>query len=80
MARKQKRRVRRVKRPPPLPLLDEKQRYAIPEAAALLRISRAQVYRLINAKSLTPLHDGARIFIPGSEIIARSTLGGSAAP
>lgn len=59
-----------------LPLLDSQQRYAIPEAAALLRVSRAKVYQLISAGSLKTLHEGARVFIPGSEIVARSTLPG----
>lgn len=75
MRRKHKRKTRVTRQP--LPLLDERQRYAIPEAAALLRISRAKLYQLIGDESLPTIREGARVFIPGSAIVARSTLGGA---
>lgn len=51
------------------------QRYTIEETNALLRQSRAKTYADICAGLLTPIKDGRRVYIPGSQIIARSTVG-----
>lgn len=57
-----------------MPPLDERQRYTIAEAQAYLRCSRAHVYTLIERGDLIPLRDGRRVYVPGAEIIRRSTL------
>lgn len=57
-----------------LPLIDSQQRYTIPEAAAYLRCCRDYIYRLIRAGELQTITDGSRRYVPGSEIIRRSTL------
>jgi excisionase family DNA binding protein len=59
---------------PPLPVLDERQRYDVDEAARLLRLSRAQIYVDMREGNLRFIKDGRRSFIPGSEIIRRSRL------
>ena len=58
----------------PLPHLDPNQRYTIPESARYLRVSRAYVYQLIARGQLLSITDGKRRYIPGSQIIRRSTL------
>jgi hypothetical protein len=57
--------------PPPLCPM---QRYSIPEANALLRQSNARTYQQIKAGELRTIRDGGRTYIPGSEIVRRSTL------
>lgn len=57
-----------------IPPLDAQQRYSIPEVCALLRQSRAKTYKDIEAGALAVLRDGSRVYVPGSEIIRRSTL------
>lgn len=57
-----------------LPPLDPQQRYEIPEASAYLRQSRSKTYDDIAAGTLRVIKDGARVYVPGTEIIARSTL------
>lgn len=57
-----------------LPPLDPHQRYEIPEASAYLRQSVAKTYIDIKAGTLKIIKDGWRSFVPGSEIIRRSTL------
>ena len=64
--------------PQHLPPLDPQQRYTISETTAYLRCSRAHVYALLDRDELRVLRDGRRIYIPGSEIIRRSTLPGVA--
>jgi hypothetical protein len=54
--------------------LDERQRYSISETVRYLRISRASVYNLIRQGDLRTIREGARQFVPGAEIIKRSTL------
>ena len=51
---------------------DERLRYTVPEASALLRQSRAKTYLDIKNGKLRPIRDGARTYIPGSEIHRRS--------
>jgi len=63
----------------PLPPLDKSQRYTIPETSRYLRVSRAYVYSLITNGDLRSIKDGKRRFIPGTEIIRRSTLAQAAA-
>jgi hypothetical protein len=50
--------------PEPLPAL----RFAVPEAARILRISRAQIYNRIQEGVLRPQKDGARTFLTQSEL------------
>jgi hypothetical protein len=54
--------------------LDARQRYTIPETNAFLRQSRAKTYQDISSGSLAVIRDGRRVYIPGSEIIRRSSL------
>jgi Helix-turn-helix domain len=54
--------------------LDAQQRYTIPEASELLRQSRAKTYTDITSGKIRIIKDGTRTYIPGSEIIRRSTL------
>lgn len=58
---------------------DDRLRYAIPEAAGLLRISRAKLYINIAAGLIFTIKDGKRNFIPGSEIARLSMLPSQAA-
>lgn len=59
---------------PHLAPVDVAQRYEILEAAAYLRISRAKLYQLISSGEVRTLHEGSRHYVPGSEIVRRSTL------
>jgi predicted DNA-binding transcriptional regulator AlpA len=43
-------------------------RFDIPEAAKILRMSRAQLYIRIQEGSITPQKDGARTYIARSEL------------
>jgi excisionase family DNA binding protein len=43
-------------------------RFSIPEAASLLRMSRAQLYNRINDGAIKPQKDGARTYITRSEL------------
>jgi Helix-turn-helix domain len=53
---------------PPLPESLPSLRFAVPEAARILRISRAQVYNRIQEGVLRPQKDGARTFLTHSEL------------
>jgi excisionase family DNA binding protein len=57
-----------------LPPLNPIERYTIDEACAYLRQSRAKTYQDIKAGRLPVLKDGARTYVPGTAIAARSTL------
>lgn len=57
-----------------LPPLDPNQRYSIEEALDYLRSSRSHLYEKIAAGEIRTLKDGRRTYIPGSEIIAASTI------
>jgi hypothetical protein len=57
-----------------LPAVDPHQRYEIPEASAYLRQSVAKTYVDIKGGKLKIIKDGSRAFVPGVEIIRRSTL------
>lgn len=54
--------------------LDASQRYTIAETCAYLRVSRAYIYKLINAHELPTIEDGRRRYIPGSVIAERSRI------
>lgn len=56
----------------PVPALDPLQRYTVPEAAALLRISRATIFKQIAEGAIGSFCEGKRRFISGAEIIRRS--------
>jgi hypothetical protein len=56
------------------PLIDSNQRYPIAESSAILRQSIAKTYTDIKRGDLRIIKDGARTYIPGSELIRRSTL------
>jgi hypothetical protein len=60
--------LNQIQRQVPPPVLDERQRYSVPEAIALLRTSRRSLYKLISAGALHPLKQGRRTFISGAEI------------
>jgi hypothetical protein len=49
-------------------------RYPIDVASELLDQSRAKTYLDIRAGKLAVIKDGRRTYVPGSEIIRRSTL------
>jgi hypothetical protein len=55
-------------------IVDPNQRYTLPVAVALLRQSMSKTYKDINAGALRTIKDGKRVYIPGTEIIRRSTL------
>lgn len=57
-----------------LPPVDPHQRYEIEEANSYLRQSRAKTYSDIAAGALKIIKDGKRVYVPGSEIIRRSTI------
>ena len=57
-----------------LPPVDALQRYEIHEASAYLRQSRARTYNQIKRGELRVIKDGKRTYIPGSEIVRKSSL------
>ncbi len=57
-----------------LPALDPAQRYAIPEGSEYLRTSRANLYKKISRGEIRVIKDGARTYIPGTEIARLSAL------
>lgn len=58
----------------PPPVLDPGQRYSVPEAIAVLRTSRASLYKLIRAGALHPIKQGRRTYISGVEIARLSAV------
>jgi len=58
---------------------DPRLRYTINEACALLRVSRAYLYGQIGDDAIRVIRDGRRVYVPGSEILRRSTLPARAA-
>lgn len=60
------------KLPPPTIPLDPLQRYGLLEAAAYLRVSHMTVYKDIKEGRLPVIVEGARKWVPGSAIAARS--------
>lgn len=57
-----------------LPPIDPNQRYPLDESNLYLRQSRAKTYKDITAGLIKVIKDGKRVYIPGSELIRRSTL------
>ncbi len=57
---------------------DERLRFSIDEASALLRQSRAKTYNDITAGRLRIIKDGSRTYVPGTEIARRCSLEGAA--
>lgn len=53
-------------------------RYSIRDSAALLGISRALLYQRIRAGTVKTIHDGGRVFVPGTEIARLSASPGTA--
>lgn len=53
---------------------DERLRFSIDEASALLRQSRAKTYLDISAGRLRVIKDGSRTYVPGTEIARRCSL------
>jgi hypothetical protein len=53
--------------------LDPRQRYTVVEASDLLRQSRCKTYQQIKEGLIKSFKDGKRTYIPGTEIIRRST-------
>lgn len=60
--------------PRTLPPVDPNQRYEIDEAKDYLRQSRSKTYSDIASGALRVIKDGGRTYVPGSEIVRRSTL------
>jgi hypothetical protein len=54
--------------------VDPNQRYALPEAAAILRISRSQLYEDIAEDRIRIIKAGRRTYIHGSELIRCSAM------
>jgi hypothetical protein len=63
-----------IQRQVPPPVLDERQRYSVPETLALLRTSRASLYKLLRDGALTPIKQGRRTYISGAEIARLSQV------
>jgi hypothetical protein len=63
-----------------LPPVDPNQRYTIKETAALLRMGVSSVYTAIGDGSIRSFKDGNSNFIPGTEIIRKSTFPDSVVP
>ncbi len=59
---------------PDLPPIDPNRRYPLEQANQYLAQSRAKTYNDISAGLIKVIKDGKRVYIPGSEIIRRSTL------
>ena len=62
------------KKRPQLPPLDLHQRYSIQESCGYLRISRPSFYKKLKAGEIYVLKEGARVFVPGTEIARNSTI------
>jgi hypothetical protein len=58
---------------PPL-VIDERQRYSIAEACAILRFGPAHVYREIKDGRLNVIREGRRTYVHGTELIRRSSV------
>lgn len=58
---------------PPGLVLDERQRYAVPEASAILRQCESKTWRDIREGKLQTIKDGGRTYVSGASLILRST-------
>jgi hypothetical protein len=60
---------------PPLPPLDVNQRYTVGETLLYLRTSRQSFYtKILNPGRIQVIKEGARVFVPGSEIARLSSV------
>lgn len=59
---------------PKLDPVDTLQRYDVSEACDYLRVSRAKLYMDIRAGRIATIQDGARRYVPGSEIARLSSV------
>jgi hypothetical protein len=57
-----------------LPAFDERLRYRVEIAAKFLDQSRATTWKQIRDGQLRVIREGQRVFIPGTEIVRRSTI------
>ena len=57
-----------------LPPFNPQLRYSVREGSAYLRQSPAKTWNDIKHGLITPIRDAGRVYIPGSEIVRRSTL------
>jgi excisionase family DNA binding protein len=53
---------------PPIPAVDDKALYRVPEAARRLSLSRSRVYELINSGRLRSVREGRTRLVPASAI------------
>jgi hypothetical protein len=53
---------------------DNRLRYSVPETAALLKQSVSKTWVDIRENKLQVIREDGRVFVPGSEIVRRSTL------
>jgi excisionase family DNA binding protein len=58
----------------PLAPLDPLQRYSVDEATRYLRVSRPTLYEQIHSGQIATIKDGKRRYIPGSELVRKSSL------
>ena len=65
---------RRHHTPQPVAFFSEHLRYTVAEAAGLLKQSVSKTWDDISKSKLAVIRDGGRTFVPGSEIVRRSTL------
>jgi hypothetical protein len=72
------RKIRSLAKKKPAPVaplfVDERQRYDLRTASAILHQSRSKTYQDIRRGAMRVIRDGRRIFAPGSELIRLSTL------
>jgi hypothetical protein len=66
--------AKRHSTPQPVAFFNPLLRYSIPETAALLKQSVPKVWVDIREDKLKVIREGGRVFVPGSEIVRRSTL------
>lgn len=57
-----------------LPSVDPNRRYPVAVALEYLSISNGKFYEQLKAGDICVIKDGGRTFVPGSEIIRKSTL------
>lgn len=57
-----------------LPEFDPRLRYRVEEAAQLLRISRAYLFRRIKSGDIPVIKDGRRVFVAGATIASLSSV------
>ena len=66
--------IRRHQTPQQPPYFLPELRYSVPEAAALLRQSVSRTWADIREAKLAVIREGAKTYIPGTEIVRRSRL------